>query len=98
LIRDVVIAEADNPIPYSALARTTDREVVCIDLTDGGTVWRYDLDGEPRWLPEAEFQRWSEEDRAAAPVSTAVIIFFASIIGVALLLAFWYAVLPSFGN
>ena len=72
---------------------------MCIDLTDGGTVWCYDLDGEPHWLPEAEFQRWANEDDAETlPFATALIIFFASIIAVAVLLAFWFAVLPSSGS
>jgi hypothetical protein len=98
-IKDVVIADEDDPIPYAALVNGSDREVVCIDLTDGGTVWCYDLDGEPRWLPEAEFQRWADEDDATTlPLATALIIFFASIIAVAVLLAFWFSVLPSSGK
>jgi hypothetical protein len=99
LVKGVVIADEDDPIPYAALASAADREIVCLDLTDGGTVWCYDLDGEPRWLPEAEFQRWADEDDATTPpLATALIIFFASILGVAVLLAFWFAVLPSGGK
>jgi hypothetical protein len=54
-IKAVVIAGEHDPIPYRELADGSDRRIVCIDLTDGGTVWCEELDGEPRWLPEAEF-------------------------------------------
>ena len=97
-IKDVVLADEDDPIPYAALANASDREIVCIDLTDGGTVWCYDLDGEPHWL-EAEFRLWAnDDDDATLPLATALIIFFVSIIAAAALLAFWFAVLPSSGN
>jgi hypothetical protein len=55
-IKAVVVAGEHDPIPYRDLADGSDRRIVCIDLTDGGTVWCEELDGEPRWLPEAEFQ------------------------------------------
>lgn len=112
-IKDVVFADEAVPIPFTDFEDEFDREIVCVDLTDGGSVWVYDLDGEPRWLPQEEFdlraneqedereeadgEEGDEDDGQVSLDSIAWMIFLALILGAALAAALWLAILPS-GN
>ena len=95
-IKAVVVAGEHDPIPYPELADGSDRRIVCIDLTDGGTVWYEELDGEPQWLPEAEFQLRDEDGPAViSPGAIALMIFGVVVLSVGVILALSLAILPS---
>jgi hypothetical protein len=110
-IKAVVVAGKHDPIPYPELADESDRRIVCIDLTDGGTVWYEELDGEPRWLPEAEFHLRDDtiefddpdiDDDAVdagpaviSPGAIALMIFGVIVLAVGVIVALSLAILPS---
>jgi hypothetical protein len=103
-IRAVVVAGAHDPIPYRELADGSDRRIVCIDLTDGGTVWCAELDGEPRWLPEAEFHlhdvgfddvSFHDGPAVISPGAIALMILAVVVLAVGVIVALSLAILPS---
>jgi hypothetical protein len=100
-IKAVVVAGEHDPIPYPELAGASDRRIVCIDLTDGGTVWCEELGGEPCWLPEAEFRRRDDTHAlhdgpaAISPGAIALMIFGVVVLAVGVIVALSLAILPS---
>ncbi len=104
LIKDVVFVDEPDPMPYEELGDVSSGHVICVDLTDGGSVWCTDENGHARWLPDEEFQLRAdaerEDDEVIPQVSLAEvagIVVLVAAIGLVLMLALWFGVLPS-GN
>ena len=104
LIKDVVFVDEPDPIPYEELGDSSSGDVICIDLTDGGSVWCTDEHGHTRWFPDEEFQLRADVEReegdmfpVVSVAAIAGIVLLVAAIGLGLMLALWFGVLPS-GN